>query len=104
MARNGLRLKDSTGTQAVTAQEQPFNTRSTEARFNHTRQDHSCRLCKHATEKVQHVVCGCKMQAGTTWHNQACEICAQEHMHLVRAGHSKTSIMVSLDKRHQKGE
>lgn len=61
--------KDSTGTQVTAAQEQTFNTRSTEARFNHTRQDHSCRLCKHATEKVQHIVLGCKMQAGTTWHN-----------------------------------
>ena len=36
-----------------------------EAGVYHTRQDPRCTLCKKIPETVQHIVAGCKMQAGT---------------------------------------
>ena len=70
-------LTDSTEALILAAQEQALGTRSIEAGVYHTRQDPRCRLCKDASETVQHIVAGCKMQAGTAnteRHNQAAGI------------------------------
>ena len=78
-------LTDSTEALILAAQEQALGTRSIEAGVYHTRQDPRCRLCKDASETVQHIVAGCKMQAGTAYterHNQVAglvyrNICSQ---------------------------
>ena len=70
-------LKDSTEALIMAAQEQALSTRSIEAGNYHTRQDSRCRLCKDAPETVQHIIAGCKMQAGTAYmerHNQVAGI------------------------------
>ena len=70
-------LADSTEALILAAQEQALGTRSIEAGVYHTRQDPRCRLCKDASETVQHIVAGCKMQAGTAYterHNQVAGI------------------------------
>ena len=58
-------LTDSTDALILAAHEQALGTRWIEAGVYHTRQDPRCRLCKEASETVQHIVAGCKMQAGT---------------------------------------
>ena len=70
-------LTDSTEALILAAQEQALGTRSIEAGVYHTRQDPRCRLCKEASETVQHIVAGCKMQAETAYterHNQVAVI------------------------------
>ena len=70
-------LKDSTEALIMAAQEQALSTRSIEVGIYHTRQDPRCRLCKDAPETVQHIIAGCKMQAGTAYmerHNQVAGI------------------------------
>uniref|UniRef100_A0A8C4WGB1 Reverse transcriptase domain-containing protein n=1 Tax=Gopherus evgoodei TaxID=1825980 RepID=A0A8C4WGB1_9SAUR len=70
-------LKDSTEALIIAAQEQALSTRSIEAGFYHTGEDPRCRLCREASETVQHIVAGCKMQAGTAYterHNQVAGI------------------------------
>ncbi|CAJ0940348.1 unnamed protein product [Ranitomeya imitator] len=64
-------LRDSTEALIIAAQEQALSTRSIEAGIYHTRQDPRCKLC---SETIQHIVAGCKMQAGTAYtkrHNQS---------------------------------
>ena len=48
----------------MAAQEQKLNRRSVEAGVYPSRQDPSCRLCKVASETMQHIKAGCKMQVG----------------------------------------
>uniref|UniRef100_A0A087XGF1 Reverse transcriptase zinc-binding domain-containing protein n=2 Tax=Poecilia formosa TaxID=48698 RepID=A0A087XGF1_POEFO len=70
-------LKDSTEALILAAQEQALNTRAIEAQIYHTRQDPRCRLCKEASETVQHITAGCKMLAGKAYmerHNQVASI------------------------------
>ncbi|CAK6954711.1 zinc-binding domain-containing protein%2C partial [Scomber scombrus] len=70
-------LKDSTEELIVAAQEQALSTRSIKAGVYHTRQDPRCRLHKDAPQTVQHIIAGCKMQAGTAYiehHNQVAGI------------------------------
>ena len=52
-------LTDSTEALILAAQEQAPGTRWIEAGVYHTRQDIRCRLCKDASETVQHIVAGC---------------------------------------------
>lgn len=65
------------------AQEQAVSTRSIKAGVYHTRQGPRCRMCKEASETVQHIVEGCKFrQEHTEWHKQVAgtvyrNICAQ---------------------------
>jgi len=47
--------------------EQALSTRVIEAWVYHIRQDPRCRLCKEASETVQPIVVGCKMQAGMAY-------------------------------------
>jgi len=54
-------LKDSPVTLIMAAQEQALSTRAIEAGVCHIRQDPRCRLCKEASETVQHIATGCKM-------------------------------------------
>ena len=49
-------MKDSTEALIMAAQEQALSTRAVEARVYHIRQDSRCRLCKEASETVQHIV------------------------------------------------
>ncbi|XP_078022977.1 uncharacterized protein LOC144462717 [Epinephelus lanceolatus] len=70
-------LTDSAEALIITAQEQALSTRAIEARVYHSRSDQRCRLCKDAPETVQHIVAGCKMQAGSAYmerHNQVAGI------------------------------
>ena len=70
-------LTDSTEALILAEQEQALGTRWIDAGLYHTRQDPRCRLCKDASETVQHIVAGCKMQAGTAYterHNQVAGI------------------------------
>ncbi|XP_078017068.1 uncharacterized protein LOC144458442 [Epinephelus lanceolatus] len=66
-------LTDSTEALIIAAQEQALSKRAREARVYHSRSDPRCRLCKDASETVQHIVAGCTMQAGSAYmerHNQ----------------------------------
>jgi len=58
---------ESTEALIMAAQEQALNTRAIEAVVHLIRQEPRCRLCKEASETVQHIAAGCKMQAGTTY-------------------------------------
>jgi len=53
-------LKDSTEVLIMAAQEQALKQRVIEARVYHTRQGSRCRLCKEASDTVQHIVVRCK--------------------------------------------
>ena len=44
---------------------------SSRAGIYHTRQDPRCRLCKEASQTVQHIVAGCEMQTRTADMNRA---------------------------------
>jgi len=56
-------LIDSMEVLIMAAQEQALSKRAIEARVCHTRRDAKCRLNKEASETVQLIVAGCKMQA-----------------------------------------
>jgi len=58
-------LKDSTEALIMAALEQALSSRAIEAGVYHTRQPPRCRLCKEASETVQHMVKECKMQTST---------------------------------------
>ena len=60
-------LKDSTEALIMATQEQTLCTKAIVAGVYHIRQDSRCRLCIEASETVQHVLAGCKMQAGTAY-------------------------------------
>ena len=69
-------LKDSTEELIMAAQEQALSKRSIRAGVYNTRQDPRCWLCKDA-ETVQHIMSGCKIQAGIMYmehHNQVAGI------------------------------
>ncbi|KAM6449746.1 uncharacterized protein PHA67_017094 [Liasis olivaceus] len=70
-------LKDSTEALIIATQKQAPSTRSIEVGVYHSRQGPRCRLCREASETVQHIMAGCKMQARTAyteWHNQVAGI------------------------------
>lgn len=69
--------KDSTKPLIMAGWEQELSSRSIEARMYRTRQVPRYRLCKDASETVQHIAVGCKMKAGTAYiehHNQVAGI------------------------------
>ena len=70
-------LNTNTEALIMAAQEQALNTRSIQAGIDHTIQDGRCRLCKQATESVQHIVSGCSQLASKAYterHNQVANI------------------------------
>ena len=70
-------LTDNTEALMLAVQKQALGTKSMEAGVYHTRQDPMGRLCKEASETVQQIVIGCKMQAGKAYterHNQVAGI------------------------------
>ena len=60
-------LKDSTEALIIASQDQALNTRSIEARVDHTRHDPRFRLCKDTPETVQHIAAGCKILAAKAY-------------------------------------
>lgn len=61
-------LKGSTEALTMAVQEQALSIRSVEAGIYQIRDDSRCRLCKDASETIQHITVGCKIQAGRgTW-------------------------------------
>ena len=76
-------LADSTEALILAAQEQALGTRSIEAGVYHTRQDPRCRLCKEASETVQHILAERKMQPGKAFTERHNQVAVQEHLHRV---------------------
>ena len=58
-------LKDSIEALIMAAQEQTVSTRAVEVYY--IKQDPRCRLCKEVSETAQHLVAGCKIQAGMAY-------------------------------------
>jgi len=58
-------LQDNIEVILVAEQEQVPSTKPIQARAYYDRQDSRCRLWKDSTKIIQHIIAGCKIQAGT---------------------------------------